>query len=112
SPGTLEAFALEPLEREAVPAGHVRVRVLAAGLNFRDVLIALGTYPGGGAMGLEACGVVVERGEGVAGLEVGERVLVFSDGCFASEVIAPAEFVYRAPSNLSPVQNATLPVAY
>ncbi|KOV67856.1 SpnB-like Rossmann fold domain-containing protein, partial [Streptomyces sp. MMG1121] len=47
--GTLESLALVPFEegeRRALAAGEVRIAVRAAGLNFRDVLIALGMYPG------------------------------------------------------------------
>ena len=44
----------------------MRVAVRAAGVNFRDVLIALGMYPDGEAvMGSEGAGVVVEVGAGV-----------------------------------------------
>ena len=40
--------------RPAAGAGEVRVGVRAAGLNFRDVLIALGMYPGDAPLGSEA----------------------------------------------------------
>ena len=50
-------------------AGQVRVAVRAAGLNFRDVLIALGTLPRHRRrMGSEVAGVVLETGPGVTGL--------------------------------------------
>ena len=44
--------------------GQVRVGVRAAGLNFRDVLIALGMYPGDAPLGSEGAGVVIEVGAG------------------------------------------------
>ena len=46
--GTLENLALVgcPEVTEPLADGQVRVAVRAAGLNFRDVLIALGMYPG------------------------------------------------------------------
>jgi hypothetical protein len=51
--GTLDGLALAPCPEAAAPleAGQVRVAVRAAGLNFRDVLIGLGMYPGGGRPG-------------------------------------------------------------
>ena len=52
----------------------MRIAVRAAGLNFRDVLIALDMSPGG-AMGGEIAGVVTETGPGVTGLAAGDRVL-------------------------------------
>ena len=49
-------------------AGQVRVAVAAVGVNFRDVLVALGMYPGGGELGAEGAGVVTEVGPGVDGV--------------------------------------------
>ena len=43
----------------------------AAGLNFRDVLIALGIYPGEAAIGSEGAGVVIEVGAEVDDLAPG-----------------------------------------
>ncbi|HEU5392244.1 MAG TPA: alcohol dehydrogenase catalytic domain-containing protein, partial [Streptosporangiaceae bacterium] len=75
--GTLEGLALVRCPEAAAPLaeGQVRVAVRAAGLNFRDVLIGLGMYPGEAAMGGEVAGTVLEAGPGVAGLAPGDRVL-------------------------------------
>ena len=76
--GTLENLVLEGFPQAEAPlgAGQVRVAVRAAGVNFRDVLIALGMYPDGEAvMGSEGAGVVVEVGAGVDGVAVGDRVM-------------------------------------
>ena len=50
----------------ALGVGEVRVGVRAAGVNFRDVLIALGMYPGDAAVGSEGAGVVLEVGPDVS----------------------------------------------
>ena len=76
--GTLENLVLEGFPQAEAPlgAGQVRVAVRAAGVNFRDVLIALGMYPDGEAvMGSEGAGVVVEVGAGVSAVAVGDRVM-------------------------------------
>ncbi|MEU3228514.1 polyketide synthase dehydratase domain-containing protein, partial [Streptomyces sp. NPDC006976] len=81
--GTLENIALVPSPDATGPlaAGQVRVAVRAVGANFRDVLIALGSYPGEAPMGSEGAGVVLETGPGVTSLAVGDRVMgLFSDG--------------------------------
>ena len=44
-PGTLDNLVLEPLERRPPGPGEIEIRVEAAGLNFRDVLVALGRFP-------------------------------------------------------------------
>ena len=64
--GTLDALYLAPAERGAPGPGEVQIEVRASGLNFRDVLNALGMYPGeAGPLGSECAGEVVSLGEGV-----------------------------------------------
>ncbi|WP_408887405.1 alcohol dehydrogenase catalytic domain-containing protein [Komagataeibacter nataicola] len=44
-------------------------------MNFRDVLNALGMYPGeAGPLGSECAGVVTATGEGVTGFAVGDEI--------------------------------------
>jgi len=112
TPGVLDGFELVPLRARSPGPGEVRIRVEAAAMNFRDVLVALDSYPGKAEMGLESCGVVVEVGDGVEGLSVGDRVVAFAPGAFASELIAPAAFVFLAPPGLDPAEASTLPVAF
>ena len=63
--GTLEDLVVEPCPQCRAPlaAGQVRVAVAAVGVNFRDVVVALGMYPGDGpVLGAEGAGVVLEVG--------------------------------------------------
>ena len=60
--GTLEDVVVAPAGPAELGAGQVRVAVAAVGVNFRDVLVALGMYPGGGELGAEGAGVVLEVG--------------------------------------------------
>ncbi|ORC14164.1 type I polyketide synthase [Mycobacterium kansasii] len=73
--GTLDDVQVGPCERSELTAGQVRVAVGAVGVNFRDVLVALGMYPGGGELGIEGAGVIVEIGPGVSGVAVGDAVM-------------------------------------
>ncbi|MEK8104254.1 hypothetical protein NKG94_02255 [Micromonospora sp. M12] len=59
--GSLEDLRILPSDADRPLEPHeVRVNVRAAGLNFRDVLIALGQYPGKAPLGSEAAGVVLK----------------------------------------------------
>ncbi|MFG3703009.1 polyketide synthase dehydratase domain-containing protein, partial [Micromonospora sp. NPDC047620] len=50
--GSLDGIVVETVTPDVVGAGEVRVAIRAAGVNFRDVLVGLGVYPGGGSVGV------------------------------------------------------------
>ncbi len=111
--GILENLILRPVTRRILAEGEVEVRVLATGLNFRDVLNALDMYPGNaGALGTECAGVVVAVGAGVDKVVVGDEVLVLAGGTFRSHVIAAADMVFHKPRNLSMAEAVSLPTAF
>lgn len=111
--GILENLALTEVARETPGPGQVEVRVYATGLNFRDVLNALGMYPGDpGPLGNECAGVITAVGEGVDDLFVGDEVVTMIDKSFATYVLAPAMQTVRKPENLSFVEAATIPVTF
>src|SRR5205814_327752 len=76
STGGPEVLALEEHDPGAPPAGAVRVRVHAAGVNFIDVYFRTGLYPAPlpFVMGLEGAGVVESVGDGVTDLAAGDPV--------------------------------------
>jgi polyketide synthase 7 len=111
SGGTLEDLLVQPRPRAELAAGQVRVAVAAVGVNFRDVLVALGMYPGGGELGIEGAGVVVEVGSGVEGLAVGDPVLGLL-GVVGSEAVVDARLVTAVPSDWSLIQAAGVPVVF
>ena len=71
----LESFASAPLK-----PGELRVAIHAAGINFPDILMAAGEYQLKPELpftpGVEAAGEVTEIADGVAGVAVGDRVIV------------------------------------
>ncbi|MFN7984381.1 MAG: SDR family NAD(P)-dependent oxidoreductase [Vicinamibacterales bacterium] len=112
-PGTLDGVELRALTRRPLAPHEVRLRVLATGINFRDVLQTLAMYPGApAAIGVECAGVVTERGHAVHDLSVGSRVFGFAPASLATEVTVPAAFLAPVPSDLSDEQAAGIPVAF
>ncbi|MEU8633145.1 SDR family NAD(P)-dependent oxidoreductase [Amycolatopsis sp. NPDC048633] len=94
-------------------AGQVRVAVRAAGVNFRDVMVALGLVPEGDrAIGAEAAGVVVEIGPDVAGLAPGDAVLGLFSGAFGPVAVTDHRMLARIPRGWSHAQAAATPVAF
>ncbi len=111
--GTLEGLSLLPAPENGRPParGEVRVGVRAAGLNFRDVLIALDMYPGPGTIGGEGAGVVLEVGPQVEGLAVGDRVMGLLAGLGPSSV-TDRRLLVRIPETWSFAQAASVPTVF
>jgi acyl transferase domain-containing protein/NADPH:quinone reductase-like Zn-dependent oxidoreductase/acyl carrier protein len=109
--GTLEDLVINPAAPAELTAGQVRVAVAAVGVNFRDVLVALGMYPGGGELGAEGAGVVVEVGPGVSHLAVGDAVMGLI-GVVGSEVVVDARLVIAVPAGWSLAAAASVPVVF
>ena len=111
--GVLDNLRLVPLQRTAPEAGQVEIEIHATGLNFRDVLNALGTYAGeAGPLGSECAGRIVSVGEGVEGLAVGDEVVALSTNTFASHITCDNQFVLPIPPNLSMAEAATIPITF
>ena len=102
-----------PIRRAGEPLGpgQVRVVVRAAGLNFRDVLIGLGMYPGPAVAGAEGAGVVADTGPEVEGLVPGDRVLGLMSG-LGSVAVTDARVLVKVPAGWSFTQAASVPVAF
>jgi acyl transferase domain-containing protein/acyl carrier protein len=111
--GRLEELRWQTSVRSKPARGEVEIRVAAAGLNFRDVLNALGEYPGdAGLLGSECSGWIEQVGEGVAGLAVGDEVVGVARGSFARFVTTRADLVAHKPKELGMEDAAALSVAY
>ncbi|TDE12304.1 zinc-binding dehydrogenase, partial [Actinomadura sp. 6K520] len=112
--GTLENLTLVPAPEldEALGSGQVRIAVRAVGVNFRDVLYALGMIPQDQRpLGGEGAGTVVEVGPDVDHLAVGDRVMGIFTGT-GPTAIADHRMITRIPDGWSFTQAATVPVAY
>ncbi|MEV5162917.1 SDR family NAD(P)-dependent oxidoreductase, partial [Streptomyces sp. NPDC053728] len=114
SKGTLDGLRLlpHPEARNELESGQVRVAVRAAGLNFRDVLIALDMYPGHATMGIEGAGVVLETGPGVAGIVPGDRVMGLLSGGFGPTAVTDHRMIARIPDGWSFTEAASVPIVF
>ena len=100
-----------PLPRQELAEGEVRVAVRSAGVNFRDVLIALGMYPDhNAAIGGEGAGTVLEVGPGVTRFTPGDRVLGILPA-LASTVTVDHRLLATIPHNWTFSQAAAIPAA-
>jgi len=100
--GSVDDLVVGDLPLPEPGAGEVRVRVHAASLNFPDLLMPQGKYQYSGkppfAPGMEAAGVVEKLGDGVTGVQIGQRVAVHPwIGCFAEHVVSPVDWLFPLP---------------
>jgi thioester reductase-like protein len=114
-------LGLVETERRAPGPGEVEIEVEAAGINFIDVLTALGALGDSvpklvtgtdlGGLGAECAGRVVRVGAGVS-VQPGRRVLAAGSGCLARYVTTPATLAVPVPERLGAAEAAALPIAY
>jgi acyl transferase domain-containing protein/D-arabinose 1-dehydrogenase-like Zn-dependent alcohol dehydrogenase/acyl carrier protein len=114
--GSLDGLRLiaSPEAAEPLLPGQVRVRMRAGGMNFKDVVVALGLLPGHehDVVGREGAGIVSEVAPDVTGVRVGDRVMGLFSGCFGSQAITDERLVVRVPDGWSFVDGASVPVAF
>lgn len=105
--GGPEVLRMEEVEVGKPGAGQVRLRHVAVGLNYADTYFRDGTYavPLPSGIGVEAAGVVLEVGEGVTHLAVGDRVtytgFVNTLGAYSTERLIAAAPLIRLPESIA-----------
>ncbi len=112
--GDLATLALAPSDSgaAALGPGQIRVRIRAAGLNFRDVVVALGVIADEG-LGAEAAGIVIDTAPDVTSLRPGDAVMgLFPHNAFATTAIAEESMVVPIPTGWSFAAAASVPVAF
>ena len=99
--GGPEALEWSELQTPAPGPGEVRILQRAIGVNFIDTYFRSGLYPWPATPlipGAEAAGVVAQIGEGVADLEVGDRVAyTLPLGAYRTQRVVAAERLVKLP---------------
>jgi acyl transferase domain-containing protein/NADPH:quinone reductase-like Zn-dependent oxidoreductase/short-subunit dehydrogenase/acyl carrier protein len=100
--------------------GEVLIEVRAAGLNFRDVMYAMGLLSdeavesgyAGPTLGMELSGHVRTLGEGVVGLQPGDEVIAFAPASLSTHTVTAAGAVMRKPEGWSFEAAATVATTF
>ncbi|WP_394839239.1 SDR family NAD(P)-dependent oxidoreductase [Pendulispora rubella] len=115
-PGSLDNLTLVEVPRRDPGEGEVEIQVVAAALNFSDVMKAMGVYPnpprGVHVLGGECAGRVSRVGPGVANVHVGDDVVAMAPYAAGSFVTVKAARVVRKPTNLSFEEAAAIPTVF
>ncbi|KAJ5538114.1 hypothetical protein N7494_007593 [Penicillium frequentans] len=113
--GLLEtlAFSDTPDENEGLAPDLIEIEPKAFGLNFRDVMAAMGQL-NEQVMGLECAGVITRLGAVAAskGFGVGDRVFALLNGQYTNRIQVPWSIACRMPEDLDFETAASIPMIY
>ena len=116
--GPPDGLTLKTIDEPVVDHNDVLIEVIAAGVNFPDGLVVQGKYQVKPSLpfvpGMELCGNVIEVGDKVSGISVGDRVVSTSPsfGAFAEKIAIPYQQAIKIPQSIDPTEACSLLVAY
>ncbi|GKT61721.1 polyketide synthase [Colletotrichum tofieldiae] len=111
--GRLSTLDWAPREPQVLQGDDVVVEAKAVGMNFKDILIAMGIVDSNiSSLGLEAAGIVRQTGPDTKALAAGDRVFVFGGGCFSTGIVISEKLCVKIPDTLSFEDAATMPCVF
>jgi NADPH:quinone reductase-like Zn-dependent oxidoreductase len=90
---------------------EIEIKIAATGMNFKDVVIAMGQVPSP-YIGVECSGTVTRVGESVKSVTVGDRVCAMSLGAYGTYTRCLATSAVVIPADMSFQLAASVPVVY
>ena len=120
TPGQLKNLVWQELNDSFCQADEIEIRPHAAGLNFRDVMYAMGLLSdeavengfAGPTLGMEVSGVVTNIGSAVTEFKKGDKVVGFAPACFSSRVITQTTAITKKPDGWSFEEATTIPTTF
>lgn len=115
--GGPEVLKLADVPDPAPGPGEVLIRVRATAVNRADLMQRAGNYPpppgASDIIGLECAGEIAVLGDGVVGIEVGDRVMaLLSGGGYAELVTVPVGQTMPVPDGMSWDDAAAIPEVF
>lgn len=113
TPGLLDTFQFEDdaTYYTSLQEDWIEIEVKAVGLNFKDVLVAMG-HLNENKLGVDASGIVSRVGSAVSGFKSGDSVMTSSCDTFASFVRFPAAGAIHMPEKMTFEEGASMPLIY
>ncbi|KFA77973.1 hypothetical protein S40288_07716 [Stachybotrys chartarum IBT 40288] len=115
TPGRLDSLQWAPRQLQELKENDVEIEVHAVGLNFRDVLEAMGiigVVDNENSFGLEASGIVKRVGPNVSKFVAGDRVVATGTGAFSTLWTTSELLCDKLPENISFADGASMLVVY
>lgn len=116
TPGSFDSLQYKTFRPTDLNGDELEIEVRATGLNFSDVLKAMGLYPGITdtivPLGIECAGIVTRVGPECHDYQPGDAVFGVAPYSLATHAITRSFAIARMPAHLSFEEAATLPIAY
>ncbi|MEE9446013.1 MAG: SDR family NAD(P)-dependent oxidoreductase, partial [Cocleimonas sp.] len=120
TPGQLKNLVWQELPEQFLKADEIEIKPAAAGLNFRDVMYAMGLLSdeavengfAGPTLGMELAGTVINVGSAVTEFKAGDEVVGFAPACFSSRVITQTTAISHKPQGWSFEEATTIPTTF
>lgn len=113
TPGLIDSlqFREDPIVLMELKPNEIEIEVRAIGVNFRDVLSALGrASDGGDTIGCECAGTVARVGASCTKFQPGDRVCAVIIGCASSYARCDYQLAVKMPESLSFAEAAAIPI--
>lgn len=113
--GDLDVLKWDDIDRPTPRPSQVLIQVDSAGVNYADLMRRQGGYPGPdlpSTLGLEAAGTIVEIGNDVSGLAIGQKVMGMGPQGNAEYVAVNSNFVFPYPDQLDPIEAGGMPIVF
>ena len=113
--GDLDVLKWDDIDRPTPRPSQVLIQVDSAGVNYADLMRRQGGYPGPdlpSTLGLEAAGTIVEIGNDVSGLGIGQKVMGMGPQGNAEYVAVNSNFVFPYPDQLDPIEAGGMPIVF
>jgi phthiocerol/phenolphthiocerol synthesis type-I polyketide synthase C len=120
TPGSLRNLKWFALPDRELAADEVEIEPVATGLNFRDVMYAMGLLSdeavengfAGATIGMELSGRIVRVGRDIDAFKAGDAVLGFAPASFASRVRTRVVAIAHKPERMTFEEAATIPTTF
>ncbi|MEE9325724.1 MAG: SDR family NAD(P)-dependent oxidoreductase [Cocleimonas sp.] len=118
--GQLKNLKWKELPDYFLRADEIEIKPHAAGLNFRDVMYAMGLLSdeavengfAGPTLGMELSGTVMAVGSAISEFKIGDAVVGFAPACFSSRVITQTTAITHKPMGWSFEEATTIPTTF
>ncbi|PLN85920.1 putative polyketide synthase [Aspergillus taichungensis] len=106
--GLINTLQWVGMEYSLLRPEEVEVKLCYIGLNFRDIMVAMGFVGQKSDMGVEGTGIVQRVGDNVRDIAPGDRVLLLTSGIMRTHAVVDQTRLIRLPESLSMEDAATM----